>query len=89
MEEIKKQLNDYLNSNGVISNCLAYALRFWEQNPEYKLYYGNGHVINSRVRIKGEGILRAEDYGFCYFSSAFEGLLDEYEQKLLNLYFNQ
>jgi hypothetical protein len=69
-------------------NCLAYALRFWEKNPKYKLYYRPGHVINSDVSIPGPDWLPAEEYGYCYFVSSFDGLLDEYEQKLLKKYFN-
>lgn len=70
-------------------NCLAYALRFWEQNPEYRLYYSSGHVVNAYETIKGSGYLAAEDFGYVYFVSSFEGLLDEYEQELLKKYFNR
>lgn len=73
-------------------NCLAYALRFWERNPEYTLYYNSGHVINLDYYRSGAdhyiSFLPAEDFGYDYFSSAFEGLLDEYEQDLLKRYFN-
>lgn len=70
-------------------NCLAYALRFWESNNKYKLFYNNNHVINSDTYITGDGWYRAEDYGYCYFSGAFEGMLDEHEQELLKQYFKQ
>ena len=79
-------------------NCLAYALRFWEEQPDYKLFYNSGHVINMPITNQSyyfydlfvvTGFLPAEDYGYCYFSSAFEGLLDEHEQELLKKYFNE
>lgn len=70
-------------------NCLAYALRFWEKEPSFKLYYCSGHVINSHVPITVDGWLPAEDFGYVYFSSAFKDLLNEYETDLLKKYFNQ
>jgi hypothetical protein len=73
-------------------NCLGYALRFWEKNPEYRLYYNSSHVINLDYYGTGAdhyiNFLPVEDFGYSYFSSAFEGLLDEYEQDLLKKYFN-
>lgn len=69
-------------------NCLAYALRFWEKEPSYKLYYSANHVINSKTNISGPNWLPAENYGYDYFVSAFDGLLDSHEQFLLKKYFN-
>lgn len=73
-------------------NCLAYALRFWEKNPKYKLYYNSDHVINLNYYLKNAdfyiGFLPAEEFGYNYFSKSFDGLLDEYEDKLLKKYFN-
>jgi len=70
-------------------NCLAYALRFWEKNRKYNLFYNHDHVVNSDTDITGNGWAPAEDYGYCYFSGAFEGMLDEHEQELLKQYFKQ
>jgi hypothetical protein len=75
-----------------LPNCLAYALRFWERNPRYRLYYNSDHVVNLPVEA-GEKcfpmFLPAEDFGYDYFQGAFNGLLDEHEQALLYTYFHQ
>lgn len=70
-------------------NCLGYALRFWERYPEYRLYYNSGHVINSPVLINKEAYLPAEDFGYDYFHSAFEGLIDSHEEDILKRYFGK
>lgn len=70
-----------------IENCLGYALRFWNKIPAYRIYYKPGHVINSDTVI-ANGWLPAEDYGYNYFVSAFDGLLTEFEWSLLKKYFN-
>lgn len=69
-------------------NCLAYALRFWKENPDYKLYYNSNHVINSVSSITGGGYLPAENYGYGYFVRAFDELLSPQEHALLKEYFN-
>lgn len=68
-------------------NCLAYALRFWELNPSYKLHYNSDHVVNSKINLEPT-YLPAEEFGYSYFQSAFNGLLDNYELELLKKYFN-
>jgi hypothetical protein len=81
------------NQQSIKINCLAYALRFWEHNPQYKLFYNSSHVIN--LPLENDyfeianiiGFLPAEDYGYDYFSSSFAGLLDKYEEDLLKKYF--
>jgi len=76
-------------------NCLAYALRFWENNPHYKLYYNSDHVINlpnntdDTILSIATNYLPAEGFGYGYFSSSFAGLLDSYEEELLKKYFNK
>jgi hypothetical protein len=77
----------------VRDNCLCYALRFWNNNPEYRLYYDSNHVINSDcppIKLLSSGIDFApiEEYGHGYFSSAFAEYLDEYHKVLLDKYFN-
>lgn len=69
-------------------NCLGYALRFWNKNKKYVLYYNSGHVINIPVGTQITGFFPIEEYGYRYFKGAFKGLLDSYEWKLLKLYFN-
>lgn len=71
-----------------IDNCLGYALRFWNLNKVYRIYYHPGHAINSPVAIPKTYWLPAEDYGYDYFSSSFAGLLTEFEQELLKIYFD-
>ena len=66
-------------------NCLEYALNFWNDNKDYKLYYNSNHVINSDVPIGGNFLL-AEDFGYDYFINAFE--LDDKGIELLKQYFN-
>lgn len=75
-------------------NCLAYALRFWKKEPKYRLFYNSDHVINlplgknsGHVVYEATGFSPVEEYGYEYFSKAFDELLDEYEKKLLKKYF--
>jgi len=73
-------------------NCLAFALRFWEKNPEYKIWYNSSHCINiptwMTAQFEGDPVyLPAEGFGYDYFSGSFAGLLDDYEQELLVNYF--
>jgi len=70
-----------------LPNCLAYALRFWNINRDYKIYYCSGHAINSKTDITGNGWLSASDFGEVYFTSSFESLLDDFEKQLLKEYF--
>lgn len=73
-------------------NCLAYALRFWNEHPRYRLYYNSDHVVNLPVDV-GEKcspiFLPAEAFGYDYFAGAFEGLLNEAEKDLLRKYFGR
>lgn len=89
---VGNRIYDPKRKNGLdteIENCLGYALRFWNKCNEYKLYYHPGHVINSPVDVTNRYWLPAEDYGYNYFKSAFDGLLTEFEQQLLKTYFNE
>jgi hypothetical protein len=80
-----------------LPNCLAYALRFWERDPRYRLYYDGNHVINSAYELHSLLILPRqyeplELSGYDYFKSVWvdkDGLLDEHEQALLYTYFHQ
>lgn len=72
-------------------NCLCYALRFWNNNPEYKLWYNSDHVINSDSFISNPTslftYLPITDYGYEYFIKAFKDHLDDYHLGLLKKYF--
>lgn len=79
-----QRIDEYIKDNP--PNCLGVALRFWDKNRMYKLYYNSDHVINSPVYIK-EHWLPVEDFGYDYFVSAFKGLLTDEEKLLLKQYF--
>jgi len=81
-------------------NCLAYALRFWSENPNYKLWYNSNHVINIPIGLDATfthnseypyaiAYSPAEQWGYNYFASAFKGLLDKDEMELLKKYFKK
>lgn len=74
-------------------NCLSYALRFWNECPEYEIYYDSGHCINlkSTDTITGKGMtfLKAEDYGYEYFVNAFLDQLTNNDLTLLKKYFKK
>lgn len=69
-------------------NCLAYALRFWEEQADYRIWYNSGHCINLPTGSSAVGFLPVEDFGYCYFGSSFKELLNEDEKDLLKKYFN-
>ena len=70
---IKGTVADLIEEERLI-NCLSYALRFWEENPKYKIYYNSDHVINLReqddIDQKAEalGLLAIEEFGYDYFN---------------------
>lgn len=68
-------------------NCLAYALRFWKEHPEYRIWYNSFHCINLPEGSSANGFLIAEAFGYEYFSSAFNMLLTDEEKELLMEYF--
>lgn len=67
-------------------NCLEYALKFWDKNPSYRIYYNSDHCINlpESTTISND-FLPIEEYGIEYFKGAFD-LTEEYS-KLLEKYF--
>lgn len=69
-------------------NCLSYALRFWDKNPTYNLYYNSNHIINSSEHISGSDYIEAKRFGYEYFASAFDNLITKKDKKLLKKYFN-
>lgn len=80
-----QRIDEYIKDNP--PNCLGVALRFWDKNRKYKLYYNSDHVINSDVYINGGDWLPVEDFGYSYFLSSFKGLLTDEEELLLKKYF--
>lgn len=71
------------------SNCLSYALRYWNLHPEYRLYYNSDHVVNLPVNAC-IGFLPIEEFGYDYFFSWYEDkLIDNIDLALLNLYFQR
>jgi len=70
------------------SNCLSYALRYWNLYPEYRLYYNSDHVVNLPVNAC-IGFLPIEDFGYDYFLNWYKnGLINEEDLVLLNRYFS-
>ena len=72
-------------------NCLIYALQFWKDNPDYRIWYNSNHCINLPSSIQNpfpnREFLPAEDYGYIYFSSTFKEFLNQEYQLLLKQYF--
>jgi len=74
-------------------NCLSFALRFWVDNKDYRLWYNSDHVINIPIDThptfkNGRKFLPIEEFGYYYFLSSFSGILEEEDMKLLAQYFN-
>ena len=71
------------------SNCLSYALRYWNLYPEYRLYYNSDHVVNLPVNVC-IGFLPIEDFGYDYFFNWYKnGLINEEDLVLLSRYFSK
>lgn len=73
-----------------MTNCLQYALEFWEKYPSYRLWYNGDHVINLPLGSTATGFLPIEDFGFDYFHNWYTGgLIDEKSCDLLFTYFGK
>ncbi len=71
------------------SNCLSYALRYWNLYPEYRLYYNSDHVVNLPVNAC-IGFLPIEYFGYDYFLNWYKnGLINEEDLVLLSRYFSK
>lgn len=71
-------------------NCLSYALRFWNTNKKYRIYYNSDHCINLPIKDGHEccGFLPIEEYGYDYFKDWYiQGLIDISDLVLLHQYF--
>jgi hypothetical protein len=69
-------------------NCLQYALKFWEKNPTYRIWYDSNHCINLPEGSSAVGFLLAEKFGYEYFINAFKEFLTDEYLDILNKYFN-
>jgi len=77
-----------IKTTASVPNCLEYALLFWKEHPDYRIYYNSSHCINAYEAITGSGYLPAESFGYEYFKNSFKDLLSDYSKQLLKLYFN-
>ena len=99
-ERTEKFIKDYYSQDFIVKgtgwtynskpgiNCLEYALLFWKEHPDYRIYYNSSHCINAYEAITGSGYLPAESFGYEYFKNSFKDLLSDYSKQLLELYFN-
>ncbi len=70
-------------------NCLSYALRFWNKNPDYKLYYNSDHIINSNTVLPpNTGFHPIESFGLSHILESFAETISDQDNNLLNQYFN-
>lgn len=74
-------------------NCLSYALKFWNINNDYKIWYNSDHCINLPNDIinpfPNKEFLPIEEFGYDYFKNWYdERLINDFDFELLKLYFN-
>ena len=70
-------------------NCLEYALKFWNENKNYKIHYNSDHCINVPTDVKVPTFLPIEDFGHSYFEKWYtQGLITKDGKKLLDKYFD-
>ena len=93
LEETVELINvlAFQNSQDCLS-CLSYALRFWNRNNTYKIYYNSDHCINIPSKfnkhIDALGFLPIEEFGYEYFQSWFQQkLITKEDLVLLDRYF--
>jgi hypothetical protein len=70
-------------------NCLAFALRVWSRDNDYKIWYNSTHCINLPSGSSAVGFLPAEKFGYDYFINAFKDVLKEEDKKMLKKYFDK
>lgn len=74
--------------NRIYPNCLSYALRFWDDFHDYRIWYNHDHCINLPEGTSVEGFVPIEEYGYNHFERWYiEDLIDEYDLLLLQIYF--
>lgn len=85
LNSLKSKLQKSKNSTH--PNCLEYALRFWEDHFDFKIYYNSDHVITlPKSYVKLDNYLPIEEYGLDHMLNSFT--LDERSVYLLHKYFN-
>lgn len=67
-------------------NCLQYALRFWEINNKYKIYYNGDHAVNSDEKIEGNNYALLSKYTLNDVLAEFKDLTPE-DIEILKRYF--
>lgn len=72
--------------NEIPINCLAYALRFWRDNKNYKILYDGNHVINAPAGVEGGGFIPLGYYGSENLFSSFRSELILQDFELLKEY---
>ncbi len=68
-------------------NCLQFALRFWNDNRNYKIFYNSDHVINLE-QCEQTDYLPLEEFGFKNIYNSFRQILTKNDIQLLKKYFN-
>lgn len=69
-------------------SCLSYALRFWDKQPKYKIYYDSDHCINLYDGTFVQGFVPIQIYGYEYFAKWHKlNLITNKDLKLLKKYF--
>ena len=66
-------------------NCLQYALRFWDEHPEYRIFYNGDHVIN--MLHQADSFIPIEDYGYNHILNSFKDTMKKKDLRLLRRYF--
>lgn len=65
-------------------NCLQYALKYWEKNPDCIILYNSDHVINVPPRTVVKGFLPLALFGEEHITISFG--LSKYYIQLLKRY---
>ena len=68
-------------------NCFQFALRVWDRDNSYRIYYNSEHCINSNEVISGTKFLPMEEYGVEYFEGAFSDFITPKYREILDRYF--
>ncbi len=65
-------------------NCMQYALKYWEKNPDCIILYNSDHVINVPARTVVKGFLPLALFGDEHLIQSFK--LTKNYRRLLALY---
>lgn len=67
-------------------NCLQFALLFWDEHPEYGIYYDGDHAIN--LREPTGNFIPLENYGYEHILKSFGNTLYPVDRLKLKRYFD-